>query len=354
MVSLSRCVYNKIMKKRLIVPLAAMIIICTSALTACSWLFEDNWLTKDPKESTDAAMQRLCAAVEARDADAVKAEFSYVDVCDVEGFDESVEKLLDYITGDDVRYRRISSGYGEGTAFGSQQPNWRYFPSCRYDIITNTDEYKVVFGFYAYYSDVRDKPNKQKMGFNYFDIINKKNDRPNITNDENFDFGYTGCPMRTHGINFDYVTKYFDIEDKKALCDRVEDFDPVVFNGVSDIADFTASYGDEYSLGSREDGMGFADVTAGYDDEFFESHSLMVAGASYGECGYGYTPQYGMYIGDFIMNEICVWEYDDDDGDDPERFAKGVIIVWELPVKVPTDIEVNLVRTISPLIEVEE
>ncbi len=336
-------IYNIcVMRKCLhILPFTALIVFLLGFMTSCTSLFDD-WLTKDQKEITDAAMQRLCNAIVSRDTNAVKAEFRYVDICDLDGFDESVEALFDYITGDAVRFKRISDG-GEGAAFGVQQPNSRDFFGCRYDIITTTDEYKVTFDYYSYYSDVRNKCDPQKIGFTQFDIINKKNDRLNV--DDGY---YSGCPYKQVGINFDYVSCYLgdEFEYKKAFCERVEDFGPIIFNDVADIDAFRIRYSDAYTLGSRNDGMGFDDFATEYDNGFFETHSLYVAGAFAGDVGYCYVPQWGLYIGDFVTTEICIYEYKNDYDDYGEHLANGVIIIWELPVKVPSDIDARLERTI--------
>lgn len=310
------------------------------SLSACSLLLADDWLTKNQKEITDEAMLSMCRAIRSRDADAVKELFAADDIADVDGFDESVKKLLDYVTGDDPKARRVSSG-SDGAGMGGY-PKDREFGGVRYDIETSTDKFKVVFDYRSYYSPRHNYVDKNKIGFINFDIINVKNDREN---DHPY---YSGHPGSEPGIHFDCPTLYFDDDGeyafKKAYFSVGEAFDPILINDADDLTAFCAESADLYTPSTRDDGMGYADVASQYDAEFFDIHSLYVVGFYHDGGGLTYVPQW-LYIGDFVMVRIASFEYDErrDEyvGDFPEN---GVIFFIELPAKVPTDIELKIMR----------
>ena len=177
-----------------------------------------------------------------------------------------------------------------------------------------------------------------------FDIINKKNDRPT-------ELYYSGCPENLPGINFDYKTRYLSnwdddidsFEYEKIYCEKSATFGPIIMNSAADLEQFYNDRGDAYTLGSRPDGHGYADVVAKYDDDFFESHSVCISGKYRNGGNIMYVPQW-LYICDYVMTYIAEFEYDDFyDGENTLDYAEnGVIIIIELPEKVPSDIEVKI------------
>lgn len=340
------------MKKRSIFSLSASIlavVITAITLTACFsrdfWEYAD-WISKDTREITDAAMSRICSGIADRNANKVKAEFAYADVDKVRGFDESIQKLFDYITGDNISFKLITGG-SESAALGSY-PKERELNGVRYEIVTDTDSYKVCFDYRSYYSDkaknnFEDVVRKDKMGFLSFDIINKKGDRPTS-------LYYSGCPENLLGINFDYKTRYLsnwdDVADsfeyEKIYCEKSATFGPIIMNSVSDLEKFRNDRGDSFTLGSRPDGRGYADVVTKYDQKFFETHSICISGKYRDGGNIMYVPQW-LYIGDYVMTYIAEFEYDDYTDDNIGDYAEnGVIIIIELPEKVSSDIEVKI------------
>jgi len=118
------------------------------------------------KETTDAMLQRLCDGIFMRDAEAVKNEFRYDDVSKIEDFDESVEKLFDYIEGDFEGFERIAGGseekgWGEPYEYG-------VFRSCRYQLNTTTDTYKIIFDYWFHYRVIGEEKDENKIGIELF------------------------------------------------------------------------------------------------------------------------------------------------------------------------------------------
>lgn len=327
--------------KRIFGIIALATIVCAvymlSACAALNSLFDD-WLTKNQREITDAAMARLCSAVAEGDAEAVKAAFSRDDVAAVENFDDEVQKLLDYITGDNITFERRSSGSDEA-AMGSY-PREREFGGVRYAIYTSTDSYKAVFGYRSYYSENKKTVNTEKIGFTYFDIINEKNDRACI------DRLYSGCPFNYMGINFDYTTNYVfcpeEYDYKTAFTDTPAEFSPVIISDAAELEIFYRTHKDEYALTTREDGKGYSDIAKAYDDAFFAAHSLYIVGIPGNGTKYSYSPQF-LYIGDFVLVNIVAFEYDQSFADDKDGYtASGAIVIVELPEKIPNDTDAIL------------
>lgn len=333
------------MRKILIV---VWLIICTLSLTMFSsckilkWL-NDDWLTKNQRDIADEAMGRLCEAIKKKDTHAVKSEFSLYDISKVEDFDESVQKLFDYIKGDDLTYSFVSSG-SDSAAMGGY-PREREFGGIRYNLKTSTDKYKVVFGYRSHYSVAYDKKIKEKIGFLYFDIINEKNDR------ECNDRLYSGCPFGYNGINFDYKTIYIfapeEYDYKIAYSDKMTDFDPIIINNPNGFKHFYSMLSEDFDLDSRPDKKGFSDVIDCYDESFFEKHSLYIVGKYYENGGYKYVPQF-VYIDNIVFVDIAMFPYENNHGDDDESYSKsGVIIFIELPEKVSDEIE-SIARIYNP------
>lgn len=318
--------------KKVFITAVSLCIISAFSLSGCNffnWLVGD-WLMTPQRKITDEAMQRLCAAVEQNDVAAVKAAFSYDDICGVEGFDGQAEKLCGYVAGENISFVRKASG-SDSAAMG-YYPEEREFGGVRYNINTSTDEYKVVFGYRSYYSEKENTVNKQKIGFIYFDIINLKNDR------ETGDRFYTGCPFAYNGINFDYKTSYiFSPEEyvyTAAFCDALEDFEPIIFNGACELENFYIENREKYSLESRVDGKGFKDIAARYDDGFFAEYSLYAVGFYNKGGGFDYVPQF-LYVGDFVLANITAFTQERRSDDSSEQYAvDGVILFFELPEKV--------------------
>lgn len=315
-------------------------ILSACMLSACSLFEYSDWLTKNQKEITDEAMLRICRAIRTHDTDAVKATFASDDVAGVENFDESVDKLLDYVAGVNPTARFVASG-SDGAGMGSY-PKDRTFGGVNYDIETSTDKYKVIFGYRSYYSPKVNVVDENKIGFTYFDIINVKNDREH---DHRY---YSGDPERHAGINFDHPTLYSEdygeYAYKKAYCSYGETFDPVIINDVAELAAFRAKNGDRYALDARADGKSFVDVASEYDSEFFGGHSLYIVGMYNDGGGYMYVPQW-LYIGDFVTTYIASFEYETHRGEYAGDFPEnGVIFFVELPVKVPSDFDARIIR----------
>ncbi len=326
------------MAKKLFKTLIVVVLIFATCITSsCSFLrwLGDDWLTKDQKEITDAAMGRLCGAIIDRDGEAVKAEFSYYEISNVKGFEEEARKLLNYIKGENVSFIRRASG-SESAAMGSY-PKEREFNGVRYDIETSTDSYKVVFGYRSYYSEGVNRITEEKIGFTYLDIINVKNDR--ICPDRL----YSGCPFNYMGINFDYKTNYIFCPEEYgfniAYCGDSCAFEPLIINGVADLNAFYEDNKDEYFLDSRVDGKGFIQVMENYDEAFFEECSLYIAGVSGDGIKYNYVPQF-IYVGDFVLANVVCFAYDG--GDSGNYTQSGVILFVELPEKVENSVHAIL------------
>ena len=336
---------NRTLKKLVLAVVSLIVCVCavstlSSCITMLGLLTSDDWLTKDQKKITDAAMGRLCAAIERKEPSAVKEEFSWEDVKDVDDFGGEVVELLQYVKGENLTFRRMSSG-SDGAAMGGY-PREREFGGVRYEITTTTDEYKVIFGYRSHYSTGVGKISKEKIGFTYFDIINVKNDR------ECDDRPYTGCPFNLKGINFDYKTNYIfcpeEYDYKTAFCVKGADFEPFICNSAEELDVFYESRKEDFSLESRQDGKGFKDIAAKYDGEFFKTHSLYLVGIYEEGGGYFYVPQF-LYIGDFVLVNIVAFDDDHTAGTEElqaEIQENGVIKFIELPEKVESDIETIL------------
>lgn len=336
----------KIGRAKKLILVAVTLIVCvyvvstlSSCITMLSLLTSDDWLTKDQKKITDSAMGRICTAIERKELSAVKEEFSWDDVKEVEDFDDEILDLLRYVKGENLTFRRMSSG-SDGAAMGGY-PREREFGGVRYNITTTTDEYKVIFGYRSHYSTGVGKIVKEKIGFTYFDIINVKNDR------DCDDRPYTGCPFNRKGINFDYKTNYIfcpeEYDYKTAFFSQGENFDPTVCNTVEELGVFYESKKESFTLESRQDEKGFQDIATRYNEEFFQTHSLYLVGIYNAGGGYFYVPQF-LYIGDFVMVNIVAFDDDHPGAKElqAEIYENGVILFIELPEKVSSDIEVIL------------
>lgn len=334
---------RKAIKKWIFV--AGTLVICvfavstlSSCLSVLRLLSSDDWLTKDQKKITDVAIGRLCAAIERKEVSAIREEFSWDDVKDADDFDGEILELLRYVKGENLTFRRISSG-SDGAAMGGY-PREREFGGVRYDIATTTDNYKVIFGYRSHYSTGVGKISKEKIGFTHFDIINVKNDR------DCEDRLYSGCPFYRKGINLNYKTNYIfcpeEYDYKTAFFENGRDFEPVILNSVEELEAFYRSKKEEFSLGSRRDGKGFQDIAAKYDEEFFETRSLYLVGIYHASGGYFYVPQF-LYIGDFVLVNIVAFGYESGTEElQAEIHENGVIKFIELPEKVDNDIETIL------------
>lgn len=315
---------------------AVFSIFATCIFSSCSFIkwLSDDWLTKNQKEITDAAMERLCSAVSARDAAAVKAEFSLEDIGGVAEFDDEAQKLIDYITGEDITFERKASG-SDGAAMGGY-PREREFGGVRYNIETTTDSYKVIFGYRSYYSESENKLNTEKIGFIYFDIINVENDR------ECPDRLYSGCPLNCKGINFDYKTNYLFCPEeygcRMVFCEKSDEFEPIIIN---DVTALNAFY-DEHEVNMLEsNGSEDKDFANVYDDEFFIGNSLYVAGKFNEDIKCCYVPQY-LYVGDFVLVAVAGFGYDPNSDDNASDYANGAIMFIEIPEKVADEISTSL------------
>lgn len=307
----------------------------TSGCTFIDWLVDD-WLTKPQREIIDEAMSRLCSAIESGDSAAIKKEFAAYDIAKIDNFDESVQKLVEYISGCNIKYKFTSSG-SEEAAMGSY-PRIREFGGTNYELTTDTDRYKVALSYCSYYK-YADHMDEGKIGFTHFDIINAADDRQNTD-----DRPYSGCPFWYKGINIGYTTQYVlipeDFDFKVAYCEKSADFVPVIINDTSALNSFYEAHKDEYTLGSREDGKGYTNIALAYDDEFFRSHSLFIVGIYNEGGGYCYYPQ-SLYIGDFVYVRIAKW--DDEWHLDSDQYAVGgFIYMVELPERVPGDMPASV------------
>lgn len=323
-------------------------VFCGTSLFACTdWEYVD-WLTVEQREVIDEAMEKMCNGIKNKDAEAVKSTFAYSDMLDVPNFDESVQKLLNYVQGDDITFKFVSSGY-EDAAMGTY-PKERYFGGCNYEINTSERSYKVQVDYRSYYSNAQkdyfnDLVDVDMIGFLQFDIIDKNNDRH--TDDKL----YSGCPETKRGINFDYKTIYiydYDIEVdsfrcEKIYCDTSANFAPVIINDATELTSFYESNKNAWTLDSRPDNRGFTDVTTKYDERFFENRSLCLIGFHNDGGGFAYVPQW-LYVGDFVLTCIASLEYDPPRyGENPDYNENGVIIVVELPEKVADGIDARLI-----------
>lgn len=302
----------------------------TSGCAFTEWLTAD-WLTKPQREIMDEAMDRLCAAIESGDSVAIKKEFAADDIAVVDNFDESVQKLVSYIIGGNIKYRFISNGSDEA-AMGSY-PRIRKFDGTNYELTTDTDRYKVALSYCSYYK-YSDHTDEGKIGFGHFDIINVADDRQDTD-----DRPYSGCPFGYNGINVGYKTQYVlipeDFDFKVAYCEKSATLDPIIINDTYALNNFYEAQKDEYTLGSREDGKGYTDIVTAYDDKFFELHSLFIVGIYNEGGGYSYYPQ-SLYIGDFVYVRIAQW--DEEWHLESDQYAVGgFIYMVELPEKVPSD-----------------
>lgn len=294
-------------------------------------LLTDDWLTKSQKEIINEAMDRLCAAIESGDSAAVKKEFAFDDIAQVDNFDESVQKLAAYITGGNIKYKFISNGSDEA-AMGSY-PRIRKFGSANYELTTDTDRYKVTLSYCSYY-EYGDRTDYGKIGFTNFDIIKAADDRQGAD-----DRPYSGCPFWYKGINIGYKTDYCLIPDdfdfKVAYCEKSAEFDPIIINDAYALNNFYEEHKNEYTLGSRDDGKGYTDIVTAYDDGFFGLHSLFIVGIYVEGGGYSYYPQ-SLYIGDFVYARIAKWD-EEWHFESDQYGVGGFIYILELPEKVPSD-----------------
>lgn len=325
------------MKKVLIVVALIICLLMVMVFSSCKllrWL-SDDWLTVKQKTVTSEAIARLCKAINRRDASGVKAEFSLYEISEVGDFDESVNKLFDYINGDIVKYEFLSSGM-ESADMGDY-PRQREFDGVVFSIETDTDTYKVNFGYRSHYSISYDKVLKERIGFKYFDIINCKDDR--ICDDRY----YSGCPFYYMGINIGYKTSYKLCPEgygfNTAYSDEMTYFEPLIINSIDGLDSFYEDRKATFNLENRSDGKGFKEVVSKYDDAFFEMHSLFLVGEYNENGGCAYYPQF-VYIDDFVLVDIAIFIQGQISNDPDEMYEqKGVIIIIELPEKVSDDIK---------------
>lgn len=337
---------NKSLKAFLIVSFIFLCVFSMTFLSSCKllkWLSEEHWLTVSQKEVTNKAMGRLCNAIERKDTAAVKAEFSEYDTSELENFDASIQKLFEYVTGDNIRYSFVSTG-SESAAMGGY-PRERTFGGVCYNITTSTDEYKVNLGYRSYYSERGDEVVSERIGITYFDIINVKNDR------ECNDRLYSGCPFGYKGINFDYKTIYIFTPEEYGLDYAFSEYtsvvEPMIISSESALEDFRNLHANDFAFETREDGKGFKDVTSKYTADFFETKSLYIVGEYEEEGGYMYVPQF-VYIDDIVYVDIAKFPYEERHGDENVMyFEKGVLIIIELPEKVSNDTKA-LVNVYNP------
>ena len=322
------------MKKIVSIFLAAGMFLASS----CSLSdFFDTWVMTNQKETTDAMLQRLCDGIFMRDAEAVKNEFRYDDVSKIEDFDESVEKLFDYIEGDFLGFERIAGGseekgWGEPYEYG-------VFRSCRYQLNTTMDTYKIIFDYWFHYRVIGEEKDENKIGIECFDIIDAEKDRACA------DKYYSGDPEGKPGIKFDYKTSY-DMDEfavGQFGYGTGGEFGPVILNSVAELAEFYQTNKEKYSFEGAENGGKYPKAISEYDDVFFETGSLYVAGMYDEDAGKTYIPQW-VYIGDFVMARIADWEDDWGDGASGEEKKKGVVVIIELPEKVSSDIPIKILR----------
>lgn len=121
------------------------------------------------------------------------------------------------------------------------------------------------------------------------------------------------------------------------------EFGPVILNSVAELAEFYQTNKEKYSFEGAENGGKYPKAISEYDDVFFETGSLYVAGMYDEDAGKTYIPQW-VYIGDFVMARIADWEDDWGDGASGEEKKKGVVVIIELPEKVSSDIPIKILR----------
>ena len=304
-------------------------------LSSCS-LLKNSWISVNPRNVINPAMELLSSAINEKDASAVKDLFSSFVTEEVDDFDESVVDLLNYVTSPIIDNDRVSIS-GESASLGTSQPNSRFFPNCRYDLNTIEGDYKVLFSYYSYYSDVKDVPNLLKIGFYDFSIIRASDDRPGAYD------RYTGNPQYSPGISIGFLTSYYHNEfaTSVAVSDNGETFEPVILNTTTQIQAFRNEKSDDFSLDARSDGYGFDDVSAYYDDEFFLECSLLVF-ARFDDNPLHVVQCWLLYVGEFVYFDFNEYIAEpDSEFYGPQSVTKGSIMFIELPTKVANDIDVS-------------
>jgi|GEM_PF-1706046 len=282
-------------------------------------------------------VDKLCEAINNNDAAAIKRSFSSFAIEEDENFDESVLRLLDYIDEDIFDNDR---GYikGESSTSGDTQPNEKIYSRCRYNFNTMSTNYKVLFSYYAYYSDEKNVPNEDKMGFYHFSIIDERDDREGVYSD------YTGHPEERPGINIGFITEYSEEEYniEYAYYDEGTNLEPIVFNSISDVDEFYNTYKSTWSLDFRLDTYGFRNVVAHYDPAFFQRKSLILFGRYFEDRRYDLYMYARLYIGDFVYFDFYDYLYEGElvHAGIGTQF-KGTFAIIETPIKIDSNIEIR-------------